>query len=183
MIRAEATTCYHAEKNKSDGALNSHSLMAMVIDDLRRRGHDTFSEHTSFSPAYVPTSTRPSILNLLDRWEDSTCTDPQVCSDQSFIDGGDYPPSMLEPTPLNIPDSCTVMQASGAFYVVKELGSTVERLNGSCALNMPKEKPRDDEYMTDVVLSYKDVMTPILVKKDTQDQSTNGRFRCYQSLM
>jgi len=181
MTRSEALNRYHETNSKTNWSSNSKSLMAMVIDDLRRSGPVPYPEHTSFSPAYTPT--RPSILNLLNSLEDSVYTDPQVCSDESFTVGGDYPPSMLEPAPLNIPDSRTVAEASGLFYVVKEPASTAERTSSSFSWDMNKSSPCDDESMTDSVLTYNDATASVLDEKHTQDQSTKGRFRCYQSLM
>jgi len=154
---------------------NSQSLMAVVIDDLRRNRHVPRSQATT-SVTYAPT--RPSILDLLESLEGSG----EVSSDESIIDDGNYAASMLEPTPLNIPDSRTVAQASGPFYIVKELASTANTISSSVASDMHETKPGDDESMTDAVLADNDATAAVPRNKHAQE-SNDGRFRCYQSLM
>jgi len=154
--------------------------MAVLLDDLRTSGHVPCSQTTTVS-AYSPT--QPSVLDLLENFEGWGSRDGEDCSNESLIDDGDYPPSMLEPTPLNIPDGCTVAKASSPFYVVKELALTAETISSSLALHMRKIKPRDNEAKRDALLAYNDVAAPILHNKHPQDQSDAGRFRNYQSLV
>jgi len=180
MTRVNTLNYCHESKNEIHCKSKSQSLMAMVIDGFRRSRYVQCPKVTT-SSVKVPMTA--SILELLDTLEGPTCTNGAFCSDEHFIDGGNYHPAMLEPAPLNIPDNTTMAQASGPFHVVKELNSTAEIFNCSLPSDMDKTKQNSEDTKAGTVLTSNGVKAAVLYNKHAQDQSHDVRIRCYQSLM